>query len=144
MANGGPREGHNEDISTSRRFLRIRWWLPTLIPTLKRCANFINPQQDCPAQKLHAARFWGWSENKREEEKDLAELTQRASEGKSLYGDSPQPQWVQEAAARNSQFSQLKFYLDSKAAFPMVNLVNHSNHGTDPAKYGVKPTEDSN
>ncbi|KAG6837366.1 hypothetical protein H0H93_010968 [Arthromyces matolae] len=68
-------------------------------------------------------RFWGWTENKREEEMDQAELSQRASEGKSLYGDSDQPTWVQAAAARNSQFSQLKFY---------------------PAKYGVKPTEESN
>ncbi|KAG6885115.1 hypothetical protein C0993_005789 [Termitomyces sp. T159_Od127] len=86
-----------------------------------------------------SARFWGWSENKREEEMDLAELSQRASEGKSLYGESPQPHWVQAAAARNSQFSQLKF-----AAFPMLNLVNHPHHGTDPAKYGVKSTEESN
>ncbi|KAG5338902.1 hypothetical protein C0989_005628 [Termitomyces sp. Mn162] len=86
-----------------------------------------------------SARFWGWSENIREEEMDRIELTQRASEGKSLYGDSPQPHWVQAAAARNSQFSQLKF-----AAFPMVNLVNHPYHGTDPAKYGVKSKEESN
>ncbi|KAG6891242.1 hypothetical protein C0995_008494 [Termitomyces sp. Mi166 len=84
-----------------------------------------------------SARFWGWSENKREEEMDRVELSQRASEGKSLYGDSPQPQWVQAAAARNSQFSQLKF-----SAFPMLNLVNHPHHGTDPAKYGVKSTEE--
>lgn len=54
-------------------------------------------------------RFWGWTENKREEEKDLEELSQRAREGKPLYGESPQPEWVQAAAARNSQWSQLKF-----------------------------------
>ncbi|KAG6897201.1 hypothetical protein C0992_003498 [Termitomyces sp. T32_za158] len=63
-----------------------------------------------------SARFWGWSENTREEEMDRAELSQRLSEGKSLYGDSPQPPWVQAAAARNSQFSQLKF-----SAFPMCD-----------------------
>ena len=54
-------------------------------------------------------RFWGWSENKREEEMDLAELRQRAQEGKPLYGSSNQPAWVQQAAASNSQWSQLSF-----------------------------------
>lgn len=58
---------------------------------------------------FHAVRFLGWSENKREEEKDFAELSQRAREGKPLWGESPQPMWVQAAAHRNSQFSQLKF-----------------------------------
>lgn len=54
-------------------------------------------------------RFWGWTENKREEEMDLAELSKRASEGKPLYGDSDQPMWVRAAAHSNSAFSQLKF-----------------------------------
>lgn len=54
-------------------------------------------------------RFWGWSENKREEERDFAELSQLAREGKPLYGESPQPLWVQNAAYSNSGFSQLKF-----------------------------------
>jgi hypothetical protein len=54
-------------------------------------------------------RFWGWSENKREEERDFAELSQLAREGKPLYGESHQPQWVQNAAYSNSGFSQLKF-----------------------------------
>ena len=54
-------------------------------------------------------RFWGWTENKREEEMDLAELRQRALEGKPLYGESDQPLWVQAAANANSRFSQLKF-----------------------------------
>lgn len=40
---------------------------------------------------------------------DLAELSQRAREGKSLYGDSDQPMWVRAAAHSNSAFSQLKF-----------------------------------
>ncbi|KAF9462909.1 NADH-ubiquinone oxidoreductase complex I, 21 kDa subunit-domain-containing protein [Collybia nuda] len=82
------------------------------------------------AYQRSSVRFWGWSENKREEDMDLAELSQRAQQGKPLYGESPQPQWVQGTAFRNSAFSQLKF-----SAFPMFNLVNHSHHGTDPAKY---------
>ena len=56
-----------------------------------------------------AVRFWGWSENKREEEMDYAELSQRAKEGKPLYGESDQPAWVQNAAYTNSAYSQLKF-----------------------------------
>ena len=80
-------------------------------------------------------RFWGWIENKREEEKDLEELSQRAREGKALYGESPQPEWVQAAAARNSQWSQLKFcmcavfqiyaaaYIDPFSYFPNVRQL---------------------
>ena len=56
-----------------------------------------------------AVRFWGWTENKREEEKDFAELSQRAKEGKALYGESDQPEWVQGSAFRNSVWTQLKF-----------------------------------
>lgn len=36
------------------------------------------------------------------------ELTQRAKEGKPLYGESDQPLWVRGAAHNNSVFSQLK------------------------------------
>jgi len=68
---------------------------------------------------------------------DLAELSQRVKEGKSLYGESDQPEHIQASAYRNSAFSQLKFQ-----AFPMFNLVNHPWHGTDPAKYGAAPKEE--
>lgn len=40
---------------------------------------------------------------------DIAELRQLAKEGKPLYGESYQPEWVQASAYRNSVFSQLKF-----------------------------------
>ena len=63
--------------------------------------------------RLSLVRFWGWSENKREEDMDVQELTQRAKDGKSLYGDSHQPGWIQEVAARNSTFSQLKLCMFS-------------------------------
>ncbi|KAF8223776.1 NUXM, NADH-ubiquinone oxidoreductase subunit [Tricholoma matsutake] len=84
------------------------------------------------AYQRSSLRFWGWSENKREEQMDFEELSLRVKEGKPLYGDSHQPAWVQGSAHRNSAYSQLKF-----SAFPMFNLVNHPYHGTDPAKYGV-------
>ncbi|KAF7317898.1 hypothetical protein MKEN_00877700 [Mycena kentingensis (nom. inval.)] len=85
------------------------------------------------AYSRSSQRFWGWEENEREYNRDLVELTQRAKEGKPLYGESSQPEWVKAAAHRNSQWSQLKFSL-----FPMINLVNHPYHGTDPKKYGVQ------
>ncbi|KAH9002182.1 NADH-ubiquinone oxidoreductase complex I, 21 kDa subunit-domain-containing protein [Lactarius deliciosus] len=90
------------------------------------------------AYQRSSFRFWGWSENKHEEEKDFAELSQLAREGKPLYGESPQPLWVQNAAYSNSAFSQLKF-----SVFPMwVQLCQSPTHGTDPAKYGVKSTSE--
>jgi hypothetical protein len=54
-------------------------------------------------------RFWGWTENAAEVAKDHAELSQLAKEGKPLYGESYMPENVQDASARNSRFSQLKF-----------------------------------
>jgi hypothetical protein len=64
------------------------------------------------------ARFWGWSENEREFKRDLQELSQRAREGKPLYGTSNQPEWVQQAAAANSTFSQLKFCAHPQVLLP--------------------------
>ncbi|KAF8141688.1 NADH-ubiquinone oxidoreductase complex I, 21 kDa subunit-domain-containing protein [Boletus reticuloceps] len=66
------------------------------------------------AYQNSSVRFWGWTENKREEELDLAELRQRVAEGKPMYPESSQPQWIQGVAYRNSVWSQLKFQ-----AFPM-------------------------
>ena len=40
---------------------------------------------------------------------DLAELRARAQKGLPLYGQSDQPEWIQQAAHSNSAFSQLKF-----------------------------------
>ena len=54
-------------------------------------------------------RFWGWTENERESAMDLTELRARAQQGLPLYGQSDQPEWVQQAAHSNSAFSQLKF-----------------------------------
>jgi len=58
---------------------------------------------------------------------DLEELQERAAQGLPLYGTSYQPEWVQQAANRNSQWSQLKFceydysYLKIPAQFPFCN-----------------------
>jgi len=40
---------------------------------------------------------------------DLTELRARAQKGLPLYGESNQPEWVQQAAHSNSAWSQLKF-----------------------------------
>ncbi|KZT65744.1 hypothetical protein DAEQUDRAFT_731038 [Daedalea quercina L-15889] len=90
------------------------------------------------AYQRSSFRFWGWTENKREEEMDFKELSARARQGLPLYGESSQPEWIQASAHRNSVFSQLKF-----ALFPMVNLVHHQHHGTDPEKYKPKTDESS-
>ncbi|KAG2139881.1 hypothetical protein BD769DRAFT_1304733, partial [Suillus cothurnatus] len=78
--------------------------------------------------------FWGWSENK-QEDLDLAKLSQRAADGKPLYSTSSQPEWVQGAAYQNSAWSQLKF---CQYHWSMFNFINHQHHGTSPAKYGMK------
>ncbi|KIK61672.1 hypothetical protein GYMLUDRAFT_96524 [Collybiopsis luxurians FD-317 M1] len=114
--------GNAIDIVTRRMATSMR-----VATFLGFCGGFLLAYQNS------SMRFWGWTENQREEEKDLAELSQLAKEGKSLYGESHQSPWVQGAAHRNSVFSQLKF-----CAFPMFNFVNHPHHGVDTSKYGVK------
>ena len=110
-------------------------------------------------------RFWGWSENQREQEMDKEEMSERIRQGQPLYGHSDQPEWVQGAAYRNSVFSQLKFgeytihratvylclhshqlpspcmrfhsYIETMQLIRVYrfNLVNHPYHGVDPSKY---------
>ncbi|KIY46694.1 hypothetical protein FISHEDRAFT_46841 [Fistulina hepatica ATCC 64428] len=88
------------------------------------------------AYQRSSLRFWGWSENQREQEMDMKELRQLAKEGKPLYGTSDQPEWVQSAAHRNSVYSALKF-----SAIPMFNFVNHPHHGTDASKYAPEKSD---
>jgi C-terminal of NADH-ubiquinone oxidoreductase 21 kDa subunit len=54
-------------------------------------------------------RFWGWSENTREQELDRIEMTKKIAEGKPLYGTSDQPEHMQRVAVSNSRHSQLFF-----------------------------------
>ncbi|KAF1801795.1 NADH-ubiquinone oxidoreductase subunit [Mucor lusitanicus] len=82
------------------------------------------------AYQTSSLRFWGWTENSAEVAKDQAELSQLAKEGKALYGESYMPEHVQDASARNSRYSQLKF-----GAIPWFNFANHNNHGVDTSKY---------
>ncbi|KAI7872805.1 NADH-ubiquinone oxidoreductase complex I, 21 kDa subunit-domain-containing protein [Spinellus fusiger] len=82
------------------------------------------------AYQNSSMRFWGWTENAAEVEKDFAEMTQRVREGKSLYGDTNMPVNVADESSRNSRFAQLKF-----GAIPWFNFANHNNHGVDTSKY---------
>ncbi|KZP01723.1 hypothetical protein CALVIDRAFT_532498 [Calocera viscosa TUFC12733] len=77
-------------------------------------------------------RFWGWTENLREVNKDYAEMTKRLAAGKPLYGYSDLNDHMQGVAMRNSHYSQLKL-----AVFPWFNFANHKYHGVDPAIYGA-------
>lgn len=63
-------------------------------------------------------RFYGWTENKREAEKDFKELSQRAKEGKPLWGETDLDEHLQGVAYRNSSFSQLKFCKSPTASHP--------------------------
>jgi len=56
---------------------------------------------------LAVVRLWGWKENAREIEMDKKELTQLASEGKPLYGETDLPEYIQGVAHRNSMWSQV-------------------------------------
>jgi len=84
------------------------------------------------AYQRSSFRFWGWTENAHEQEKDMKELTERAKRGLPLYGTASDSEWVQYVAYRNSKHSQLFFH-----AVPWFNLVNHPHHGVDIAKYYV-------
>ncbi|CAG8723345.1 16194_t:CDS:2 [Acaulospora morrowiae] len=75
-------------------------------------------------------RFWGWTENAREYEKDLKEMRQRVKEGKPLYGESSLDDHIQHYASTFSKYAALNF-----ASFPVFNFVNHNRHGTDTSRY---------
>ncbi|KAH7098212.1 NADH-ubiquinone oxidoreductase complex I, 21 kDa subunit-domain-containing protein [Auriculariales sp. MPI-PUGE-AT-0066] len=75
-------------------------------------------------------RFWGWTENQREQDLDMKEMSERARRGLPLYGVSSESPWIQNIAFRNSHNSQLLFH-----AVPWFNLVNHPYHGVDTSKY---------
>ncbi|KAI1945714.1 hypothetical protein LOZ12_006298 [Ophidiomyces ophidiicola] len=83
---------------------------------------------------IHASlaldRFYGFTENKREEEMDMREMVDKAKKGEPLYGESTLSPYMQGVAARNSRYSGLFIHV-----IPWFNLVNHNQHGVDTAKY---------
>ena len=70
---------------------------------------------------LAAVRFYGWTENKREEQMDMREMVEKVKRGESLYGTSALTPYMQGVAVRNSRYSSLMFQI-----MPWANFVNHN------------------
>ncbi|KAK5169482.1 uncharacterized protein LTR77_005458 [Saxophila tyrrhenica] len=75
-------------------------------------------------------RFYGVSENRREIDMDMREMTDKVKRGEPLYGVSTMTEYMQGVASRQSRYS--GFWLH---VVPWFNFVNHSQHGVDTAKY---------
>lgn len=75
-------------------------------------------------------RFYGFSENRREIEMDMREMTDRVKKGEPLYGKSTLTEYMQGAASRQSRYSGVFL-----GVMPWFNFVNHNQHGVDTAKY---------
>lgn len=77
-----------------------------------------------------AVRFYGFTENKREVEKDMKEMVSKVKKGEPLYGVSSTTPYIQGMASRNSRYSGVWLHV-----LPWFNFVNHNQHGVDTAKY---------
>jgi len=66
-------------------------------------------------------RFYGKTENKREQEMDMREMVEKAKRGEPLYGESQLSDYMQGVAARNSRYSGVFLYM-----LPWFNFVNHN------------------
>ncbi|KAF3481012.1 NADH-ubiquinone oxidoreductase subunit [Arthroderma uncinatum] len=75
-------------------------------------------------------RFYGLTENAREEEMDMREMVEKVKKGEPLYGVSSLSPYMQGVAARNSRYTSLFIHV-----IPWFNVVNHNQHGVDTAKY---------
>jgi hypothetical protein len=75
-------------------------------------------------------RFYGVTENRRELEMDMREMTAKVKRGEPLYGVSTMTEYMQGVASRQSRYS--GFFLH---VMPWFNFANHNQHGVDTAKY---------
>lgn len=75
-------------------------------------------------------RFYGFSENRREIEMDMREMTDKVKKGEPIYGKSSLTEYMQGAASRQSRYSGVFSHV-----MPWFNFVNHNQHGVDTAKY---------
>ena len=73
------------------------------------CPRSVEAGGDTDVVWFAIERFWGWTENAREQAMDHAELSARTRAGKPIYGESDVDEFTQGVAASNSTFSQLKF-----------------------------------
>lgn len=75
-------------------------------------------------------RFYGFSENRREIEMDMREMTDKVKKGQPLYGVSTMTEYMQGVASRQSRYAGVFLHV-----MPWFNFVNHNQHGVDTAKY---------
>ncbi|KAH8660919.1 NADH-ubiquinone oxidoreductase complex I, 21 kDa subunit-domain-containing protein [Tricladium varicosporioides] len=75
-------------------------------------------------------RFYGWTENQREQEMDMKEMVEKVKKGEPLYGTSSTTPYIQGMASRNSRYTGVWMHI-----IPWFNFVNHNQHGVDTAKY---------
>ena len=75
-------------------------------------------------------RFYGFSENRREVDMDMREMTAKVKKGEPLYGRSTMTEYMQGVASRQSRYSGTFLHM-----MPWFNFVNHEQHGVDTAKY---------
>lgn len=75
-------------------------------------------------------RFYGFTENRREIDMDMREMTDRVKRGEPLYGKTRLTEYMQGAASRQSRYSGVFIHV-----MPWFNFVNHNQHGVDTAKY---------
>ncbi|KAF2153744.1 hypothetical protein K461DRAFT_319983 [Myriangium duriaei CBS 260.36] len=82
------------------------------------------------AYSKSANRFYGFSENRREVDLDMREMTDRVKKGEPLYGHSRLSEYMQGVASRQTRYTGVNV-----AVLPWFNFVNHPHHGVDTAKY---------
>ncbi|KAK4495730.1 hypothetical protein PRZ48_012998 [Zasmidium cellare] len=75
-------------------------------------------------------RFYGFTENRREIDMDMREMTDRVKRGEPLYGKTRLTEYMQGAASRQSRYAGVFIHV-----MPWFNFVNHNQHGVDTAKY---------
>ena len=71
---------------------------------------------------IFSDRFYGFKENKREQEMDMREMVDRVKQGEPLYGKSKLTPHMQGVASRNSRYAGTFFYM-----LPWFNFVNHEH-----------------
>merc|ERR1712014_136789 len=71
----------------------------------------------------------GFSDNRREVEMDMREMTDKVKKGEPLYGVSTMTEYMQGVASRQSRYAGVFMHV-----MPWFNFVNHNQHGVDTAK----------
>lgn len=99
------------------------------IRTFSRCSPS-NPGSAPLLTIANPVRFYGFSENSREVERDMKEMVSKVKKGEPLYGESSLTPYMQGVASRNSRYSGVFLHV-----MPWFNFVNHNQHGVDTAKY---------